>query len=782
MLYYIGCFQQEIDAFELQGADFNRWQTRLQDIKDFQQQMQPVDYDYAYLNLCTFVLQNRHREAKMFAVLPSDLDSWKDSDPKTHCFRLYHVCQKTISGTYNGEPVVFELHFSNHSGYNLKHPQEFFQRYGGYVLAVLRLIKYGHYFQFNGQTINYVSPLDPQKLLHIYESVNSGRRVADDNIGSLIDKAITYLQRLLPPFFWILKMHLNEAAHKDIVKYLDIQDGDNGLGCLYREAVTMLWTCSMHPGGEQLRNSHISNLIEYVMDRGGAIDIPRAELKIKLLSRTESERFCTLLQGAGRRFVMSIKLEWEVSNWDLEEFIRGVKDQESLSLDGVTLGSLAKSHIDFEVDRRADPILRANLPLFILVNYPRPKEQVMYVKNRGDGIGLHSRVVQRSEANWIQMNREMSELCEPAFGEKQWTCTDLVALSKRLKVLLLSYGHPLVNDITMHSHSWHGRFDLNKSTFVDAQLLDALFPKTLIAAGSLRLLTLNFLEQGFDISELADFLYGNPQLEKINIMVRETDGLSQIDNFMKSRENLSSTHYLTLLECTKDSTGREVVGIVFHGPSSECLSSATLNHKAARQLNTARQPREHLWPSEFEVLKWVYDHVSSPLSDISASIIDVASNQHSSVLCFFTLNVSPLTSKGLFSVREILRRSRLAHLRIESMRFDPNLEGDIRQVLGAVQWPPLKSLVLTGDNIDEWLQLWAAIEDQHAEDHTSLFSLQLRHLEIRATGKAQQSLSHTSVLFLHQVIYSDPSVEFCLENMQFQEKYDSALITDALAM
>lgn len=68
---------------------------------------------------------------KLFVVLPSDLDTWRDTDPATHNFRLYLMCQ--IKKGKNGRHV----HLSSHQGYNINQPEEFFRKYGYYVLTML---------------------------------------------------------------------------------------------------------------------------------------------------------------------------------------------------------------------------------------------------------------------------------------------------------------------------------------------------------------------------------------------------------------------------------------------------------------------------------------------------------------------------------------------------------------------------------------------------------------------------------------------------------------------
>jgi len=97
-----------------------------------------------------------------FLALPTYLDSWVDSDLTTHSFRLYFLCYNLL---HEGvvETIPQSMHFSNHQGYNLKRPLEFFQGHGNYVLKVLQMVKRG-YSIFNYE----VPPLDVFKILWNY--------------------------------------------------------------------------------------------------------------------------------------------------------------------------------------------------------------------------------------------------------------------------------------------------------------------------------------------------------------------------------------------------------------------------------------------------------------------------------------------------------------------------------------------------------------------------------------------------------------------------------------
>lgn len=102
-----------------------------------------------------------------------------------------------------------------------------------------------------------------------------------------------------------------------------------------------------------------------------------------------------------------------------------------------------------------------------------------------------------------------------------------------------------------------------------------------------------------------------------------------------------------------------------------------------------------------EVLQWSYDHFSSALTDSDASLLEITSDQQTSVFRFFTLDLSALSQNNLCSVQNVLQRFKLAHLRIECSRLDLHFGSDIWKVLRAMPWSSFKSLVLAGDSIDD---------------------------------------------------------------------------------
>ncbi|KAF9309183.1 hypothetical protein BG003_010083 [Podila horticola] len=133
------------------------------------------------------------------------------------------------------------------------------------------------------------------------------------------------------------------------------------------------------------------------------------------------------------------------------------------------------------------------------------------------------------------------------------------------------------------------------------------------------------------------------------------------------------------------------------------------------------------------------------------------------------LNICFRGRKILYDAEQIniLRRSSLEYLSIVCTPFDPILSDSIAEVLDSVQWFTVKWLVLSGENIDGWLQLWS-----HAAAYQLLF------LAIQGAGPNLQELSHSSVLFVHHLIATGMLLELHHQNIELQEKNDWALIEE----
>ncbi|KAG0324767.1 hypothetical protein BG000_002048 [Podila horticola] len=172
-----------------------------------------------------------------------------------------------------------------------------------------------------------------------------------------------------------------------------------------------------------------------------------------------------------------------------------------------------------------------------------------------------------------------------------------------------------------------------------------------------------------------------------------------------------------------------------------------------------------------EYLHWDCDEISFQLDDYSASLLDTATQQHPSALTLFTLDVSQLSCKGLTSVERVLGRSSLEKFKLICTSVNPTFEDSVARVLGAVQWSTLKSLKLSGEDIDTWIYMCITHNNPFAQSYKLYDGPQLLYLHLQGTGSSPQLLSHTSALFVHGLVYLSPLVEAYITNVILEEDF-----------
>ncbi|KAG0345882.1 hypothetical protein BG005_001067 [Podila minutissima] len=188
----------------------------LDDLQEYRQQL-PI-WDHKSTRTSVLHLYSGYPAPGLFLVLPADLESWDDLDPMTHNFRFYFLCDVTKAETddtddtddldemdgfddsnapsYPYQSILPQhKHFSNHPGYDLIRPQDFFQTYGSYILMIHKMVRQGF-----SDEVHEIPPLDTFEILLGVDLDGSSSHLTRDTIGMLVSKAINYLEGLqLPP-------------------------------------------------------------------------------------------------------------------------------------------------------------------------------------------------------------------------------------------------------------------------------------------------------------------------------------------------------------------------------------------------------------------------------------------------------------------------------------------------------------------------------------------------------------------------------------------------------
>lgn len=748
----------------------------LAEIEEYQQQM--ASWDYA--KSCIHVLEKSfdYPAPCQFVVLPSDLGSWDDSDPTTHNFRLHFLCDIQLD-RLTESTLPEHKHLSNHPGYDLIRPQEFFQKYGSYALIQLKIVKQGFSSPFYE-----ISPLETFNILWGCDLDDSGNLPTIDTIEPLINKAIGYLEGMSPPRrSQILLTEMESFAIKD---FLAVPDGDNTLGGLYRYTDDLnhwYWYCEQH-AHQRITPGTLDMLMDFVYNCGGYVDMQLAALHTELHSRSHMDQFCTLLNDFKPIFHdISIMLGWkDASRQDLDDILQKVVDTASvhhLELSGVPYDTHLQGTVDFRTDTFASHFLDSSvLKTVTLLNCPRPQEQYTYFDaGRLSVLRLHfEHRQQHVEAKHCWKDLQIKTR---AFAVT-YEIAELLEASQDLLDFLAQDGHQAVSTIGHHQNNWRGEFDLEKGTLRELQvynlsafdkLSNTVFVKPVVleALDSLQTLTVDVGD--FDTDQVVTrVVQASPQLQNLLISLHESRVLERVEKTLAMWRCRSSSLQLTLLERDNNGRGEVVAQALIRGHAKSYPGKDNADLQGCNTHST----RSHEWnqgmPATAEFLGWNCDHVSAPLVDLTVALLDMATEQHPSVLTSFVLGISNLSQEGLSHVQNILQRSMLSQLQICCTAFDSSLTDFVCQVLLVVQWSTLQSLILSGAAVNEWIRYLATATG------ISLLDLQLQSFRIQGTGKQCVCLTHSSVLFVHQLKSLNPLMKVVLESVCLRDDRDSDLI------
>lgn len=752
----------------------------LSKLKDCQEELEEGMYNNTCWNMLVSPITYHSPSPRLFIVLPSDLDSWNDTEPSTHQFRLYFLCD-ILTITKDGEKsksLPQCVHLSSHQGYIIKQQQEFFHTYSDYVLKMLRIVKRGYTInELCGFGGGEVPPLDSFKLLWNFNAYTLGSQFTENSIGLAVDKAIEYLETLWPPKW--SEFGLNRSQRGAVKNYLDIQDGENAEGQLHRYVDSVdrgrsmydiergvYWMCPQHHQ-QYFQPEPLQRLSKFVHGHAGYVDMQQATLRIDLGSKADADQFVALLTEAKYIFSITIKLCWKISRQCLEDLCRHIFKSKIilLEIDGVTLDIHPRDRTQHIGNLYSNGIVRSNNFTFLkLLNYPQPREQGLYM-DRYELLLKYSPT--RPDYDWLELRRSFT-MFDCCVAETS-TASDLLRASNELQLKLEKYGMSDVTTFALYDRHWNALFDLKKKAFVEVHSLHLDLPKEVVPfSGSLRIVTWNLSYLTFD-HEFHRLVQANPELQELNISTEGFHIHSQAEHVARLWCDSPSLLRLTLLERREDGSSRIVVRLEVGGSSKRRSRGVIRKICGANNLSDLNGQQGLGVPAANEFVQWGCEHVFSPLSDFSALFLDMATQHHPSVLISFTLDISQISLSGLVFVQNVLGKSSLDTLHVVCTSLEPMLSHPIAQLLRSVQWSTLKSLVLSGDNINGWLKIWSL-------DDTP----RLLRLEMHGSRSILQELSHSNVLTVAHLVYTSQIEDLHLENVQLQDKRDWALIVESM--
>ncbi|KAG0346063.1 hypothetical protein BG004_002523 [Podila humilis] len=695
-----------------------------------------------------------------FIILPTHLgNAWRDDDPSTHRFRIHFLCDmKVTDARRDSSEIPLHVHMSNHPGYNIHQQDEFLQEHGDYVLRVLKLVKFGYYggdgdeYNSNNEDKYEIPLLETREILWGCEDSVTGNCFTSSTIRPLVDKAISYLEKLSPPK-QVLYPGLTDAKSTSVKSFLDIPDGDNGAGGLNRVSSRYLgtfWKCSPHIHQTIPENS-LDQLKNFVRDYGGGhVSVQKAHISLELRSEEMTDKFRSLLVKVKHPFDVSIRLQWAASESCLWRLCRDIGTSQTLALfiDGVTLDIQPQDPVQQMRNLFAEISLKTEVQITLL-NYPTPQEQTIYAFKSWLQVPMSST---RPDFSWVDLRRTMYDFGEMVISAQR---PDWIVIIEQFLELLGKSGFQDMSKITIYDKEWAGVIDLERKAFVEVHCFNMVFPKALDSAGLISRLTHDRSELDVGGDELERLVPTNRhQLKELNVSTLGRNVFRQIDHICKLWQGPSSLPLrVTLFERLSNGQGRIMGELDVRGPRA----STSVGQPPSGQVNLLH------WEQYYN-LSWPDDH--------SLSSLDMVTKSHRLELGSLVFDISRLSRSGLASLQRVLARSTtLDNLHLICSSFDSSFTSSVSDVLQAVPWHTLSSLVLSGNRMDTWLGLCAS----------SLDAPRLLSLTLYGAGSDKVLISHEGVLALHQLIESSQAtmIELKFENILLQAASEWMLIVDS---
>ncbi|KAG0098458.1 hypothetical protein BGZ93_011432 [Podila epicladia] len=751
---------QELDTYIGSSDPQELLQVRndLRRYKQHKEQVEITSECYSLLRNPTKLLELS--APRLFVVLPN-LTTWEDSDAATHKFRLYFLCEfKFDKMSTNSSPDETQsIHLSRHEGYNIDPEQatEFNQQYGRYALAVLWMVKDGFSdYQYN------IPKLETMPGLNNIRSA-TGQSFSEASIGAYVDKAITYFenystrQRLLAPW-------LNARDTQRLGSFLQHQnDSDNKVGGLHLsiQNSSARWLCKLH----SYNPLDIPEGYNIALD-GWEIDRFQNKICKTLATFDEAKSFLGDITYVKQLLEVSVTLGWQAPPAFLYDHWREINRSsvKVLHVDGIVYDFDSQGALDLRRDDLVGLMRNSNdLGLVHLRNYPEPGEQ--YTCLRGlDNVyyGIRSKLVsERPGINWVDIGNDLNQFLDhirKGHGNVHRALRELSRSLSQQPVLYLV----AVDFFDGKTSKWSGKMELQQRADDDVSelrpvgaVIPGVLPARILEHGTLR----RVVVQSSDIAnlvQLRNLMQSNVRLEQIKIQTLEDEMLPRLAELCEYYKCEPGPLHIVLFEKAKPTEGRDFARL------------------------SIQKAKGKKWARVIKVDYWDCDCILGALKRKHVVILDAASTFYPTVLASFTMDVSKLSLRGLALLEGVVQRSTIERLHIRCVKVKEDRKSIVGNVLAAVQWATLKSLVLSGDNIDAWIRLW----DDHGKlsENTAKWIRQwpygprLMRLELQGTAVTENRLEHKSLLALHRLVYCCRLVQLKLDNILPLEMQDETLL------
>ncbi|KAF9350657.1 hypothetical protein BGX34_001063, partial [Mortierella sp. NVP85] len=300
---------------------------------------------------------------RLFIVLPDDRSSWNPLDFFSNKFRLYFLCECGEHTKSTNSRIPHHIHLAKHEGYDIDRPNEFFQQYGSYVLAILRMLKFG--ISMAGVTVPDLSHLIRVDAL---DHATVALKLLKSTMETGMNQVINHIEEASADdggvvIGYSVPIESNEALEgadlRQLETFLKIKDSNRVLGNLYRTVTSeghVKWVCLDHYR-ENYHEKAAKAFRDAVDILRGSFDENIGRAEVILPSKLQAEQFYFALEKARSVQELKIAFDWETTQSDFKKL------RDTLAISNVGVLELHLEHQDIPArdilnrNQRFDPIL-----------------------------------------------------------------------------------------------------------------------------------------------------------------------------------------------------------------------------------------------------------------------------------------------------------------------------------------------------------------------------------------------------------------------------------------
>ncbi|KAG0064884.1 hypothetical protein BGZ89_008773, partial [Linnemannia elongata] len=316
---------------------------------------------------------------RLFIVLPKESASRTETLGRgiknlfANQFTLHFLCEcgehtKPIDGQPTNPNLKHEIHIARHEGYDIDRPNEFFDKYGSYILTLLQMLKYG--IAIAGVV---VPPLGQLNIVDAVEDTLGDINTVPQDLGPKVDSSIAYIEGLTGAQSRLVSSEssstsvglggleaLEGADLRHLESFLKTSDKGRVLGNLYRVVTSdghVKWVCLDHYR-ENYRAKAAEDLRDVIQGLKGQYDESTGTVSVDLSTPIAARTFYAALASSRSIQSLIVRFWWTPSMQDLRDLRDAVKSTNIIEITILKYTSGTPLSDVFNNGRRSDPLLQ----------------------------------------------------------------------------------------------------------------------------------------------------------------------------------------------------------------------------------------------------------------------------------------------------------------------------------------------------------------------------------------------------------------------------------------